>query len=121
MPNALDTYLSAVQKFQQCAAPIMENLVKAREAYEEALRASAEIRQILSSQDDSLGSVMTKLQDTVSVHLVRKNDPTKLIEISPADESGDALARQIQETEPNPKLADKKTETAAPKKRMWNV
>jgi hypothetical protein len=99
MPNALDAYLSAVQKFQECAAPILENLIKVREAYEEALQASAEIQQILTSQDDVLGSVMVKLRDTVSQHLVSRSEPKKLIPMFPRDgeEEVTALLRHVLE------------------------
>jgi hypothetical protein len=85
MPNALDAYLSAVERFRQCAAPILENLTKAREAYEEALQASTEIRKILTSKDDVLGSVMVKLRDTVSQQLVPKSEPKKVIPMFPGD------------------------------------
>ncbi len=108
MPNALDAYLSAVQKFQECAAPVLENLIKAREAYEKALQASAEIRQILTSHDDVLGSVMVKLRDTVSQHLVARGEPKKPIPMFPRDdEEVTALLRQV--LEEHSKLADDET------------
>jgi hypothetical protein len=98
MPNALDTYLTAVQKFQQFATASMDNLIKAREAYEGARGASSEIRQILSSQDDALGSVMTKLQESVSLNLVRRANPTKANEKPGGDELPD-LFLQLKELE----------------------
>jgi multidrug efflux pump subunit AcrA (membrane-fusion protein) len=110
MPNALDAYLSAVEKFQQCAAPVLENLTKAREAYEEALQASTEIRQILTSQDDVLGSVMVKLRDTVSQQLVRKSEPKKVIPMLPGDDAEEVVALLRQSLlEGQSKLADNET------------
>jgi len=106
MPNALDAYLSAVQEFQECAAPILENLVKAREAYEQALQASAEIRQILTSQDGALGSVMVKLRDAVSQHLVLKGDPKKLIQMLPRDDEAEVTALLRTFLEVQSKIAD---------------
>jgi len=121
MPNAMDTYVVAVQKFQECAAASMENLAKAREAYQEALKASAEIRRILTSQDDSLNSVMIKLQQTVTLHLVHKGDPAKPIEIS-LEEQLPALLRQIREAEPQKpdrKMEDKVAVTAKADRSPW--
>jgi hypothetical protein len=63
---------------------------------------------------------MTKLQETVSLHLVRKGDPTKRME-TPLEEDLPALLRQIQESASNNAGEKDKTEIlAAPqKKMMW--
>jgi len=121
MPNALDTYLSAIQKFQECATASMENLTKAREAYQQAVGASAEIRETLNSQGDTLDSLMTKLQDTVGLHLVRKGEPGKSIETQ-LEEDIPALLRRIQESEPtNAEDTNKPEVLSAPKKKIWQL
>jgi predicted RNase H-like HicB family nuclease len=128
MSNALDAYLAAVQNFQECATASMDNLVKAKEAYEGAVGASAEIRQILNLQGDTLDSVMTKLQEAVSVHLVRKGEATKVIE-TPLEKNIPELLRLVEESAPK-KASESAAENAdqegtrempAPKKKMWQL
>lgn len=68
----------------------------------------------MTSQDDSLNSVMTKLQQTVTLHLVHKSDPAKPIAMS-LEEQLPAPLRQIRETEPEKpdrKLEDEVAVTA---------
>ena len=43
-------------------------LIKTRAAYEEAMRASAEIRKILDAEEQNLRTLMTQLEEGLSVH-----------------------------------------------------
>src|SRR5947208_2385954 len=52
------------------------SLSKAREAYEEAIRASAELRRVLDTGDETLRTLMSEIEDTVNVHVV-KSTPDK--------------------------------------------
>jgi hypothetical protein len=90
MQNPMDIYTEAVEKFKEYSAASMDNLVKAREAYEDALRASEDIRKNLASHDESIKSVMSKLQEIVSEHLAGKAAPAQLIEFRNAEEGSGA-------------------------------
>lgn len=85
MQNAMDIYTEAVAKFKEYSAASMDNLVKARKAYEDALRASEEIRRNLASHDESIKSVMFQLQEIVGEHLADKAAAAKLIEFRTAE------------------------------------
>ena len=95
MSNTMDMYSEAVERFKEYSTASMDNLVKARQAYEEALQASEEIRKSLMSRDESIKSVMTQLQEIVGEHLAGKVAAPKLIEMPTEEESqnGDAPAK----------------------------
>jgi hypothetical protein len=118
MPNALDTYLTAVRKFEECASASTENLVKAQEAYEGAIAASAEIREILNSQTEALGSTVAKLKETMTFSLLAKNNAKKTID-NTVTENLPQLLRQIEESDSN--NGEHKDKLEAPKKRMWQL
>ena len=65
MKNAMDIYSEAVEKFKEYPGVSMDNLVKERKAYEDALRASGDRRKNLTSNDESVKSVMSQLQEIV--------------------------------------------------------
>jgi hypothetical protein len=118
MPNAMDVYSQAVEKFNQCVAACMDDLLNAREAYEEAFRASGEIRKTLTSGEESITSVMARLQDILGVPLADKG-ATKLVEMIDIEKELPALLRQIRETEPEKTDGKMKDEAPAiPKTRM---
>jgi hypothetical protein len=81
MSDAMEIYSGAVKNFHEFTTASIDNLVKARQSYEEALRASDEIRKTLASNDESIISVMTRLQQIVGLHVTRQADPAKLIEM----------------------------------------
>ena len=99
MPNAMDVYSQAVEKFNQCVTACMDDLLNAREAYEEAFRASGEIRKTLTSGEESITSVMARLRDILGAPLADKG-VTKLVEMIDIEKELPALLRQIRETEP---------------------
>jgi hypothetical protein len=87
MSDAMGLYSEAVKNFHQFTTASIDNLVKARQSYEEALRASDEIRKTLASNDESIISVMTRLQQIVGLHAAHQADPAKLIEMPNSEKS----------------------------------
>ena len=71
---AMKTYTEAVNEFTKNATAFIEQLpllTRARGAYEEAMRASAEMRKVLDAGEENLRSLMTQLEQGVNVHGVR--------------------------------------------------
>jgi len=61
----LETYTDAVNEFTRNATAFIEQLpllVKAWGAYEEAMRASAEMRKVLDAGEENLRALMTRLE-----------------------------------------------------------
>lgn len=88
-PVTLGAYTEAVKKFTKSASAFIEQLpllAAAREAYEEATRASAELRRVLDSGDENLKALMSHLEQMANIHLVSApvgkaasaNEPSKL-------------------------------------------
>jgi hypothetical protein len=76
-PVTLGAYTEAVNKFTRSASAFIEHLpllADARRAYEEATRASAELRRVLDAGDENLRALMSHLEQMANVHLV--NVPT---------------------------------------------
>jgi hypothetical protein len=71
-PSAnMKRYTGAVDEFTKNATVLIEQLPllsKARVAYEEAMRASAEIRKVLDTEEHKLRALMTELEQGLSVH-----------------------------------------------------
>ncbi|MGC1644895.1 MAG: hypothetical protein WA741_03630 [Candidatus Sulfotelmatobacter sp.] len=71
-PSAnMKRYTGAVDEFTKNATVLIEQLPllsKARVAYEEAMRASAEIRKVLDAEEHKLRTLMTELEQGLSVH-----------------------------------------------------
>lgn len=118
MPNAMDIYSQAVEKFNQCAATCMDNLLNAREAYREAFRASGEIRKTLTSGEASITSMMARLHEIVGSPLADK-EAANLVEMIDIEKELPALLLQIRETEPEKTDGKMKDEAPAiPNTRM---
>lgn len=69
MTEALADYEDAVREFSASAAEFLKQvplLHKAREAYERATIASAQIREILDKGDETLQRFMEQMQETIS-------------------------------------------------------
>jgi hypothetical protein len=69
----LGAYSDAVKKFTKSASAFIEQLpllAEAREAYEEATRASAELRRVLDAGDENLRTLMSHLEQMANIHLV---------------------------------------------------
>ena len=71
-PSAsMKAYTGAVDEFTKNANVLIEQLpllTKARAAYEEAMRASAEIRKVLDAEEQNLRTLMTQLEQGLKVH-----------------------------------------------------
>ena len=99
MPNALDIYSEAMERFNHQVAAYMDSLSEARKAYEEALRASGVIRKTLTSGDEAIKSAMARLQEVAGGHLADKGQGPKLFEM-PAQEEIPVPLHQFREIEP---------------------
>ena len=89
-PTTMATYTEAVSEFTRNANAFIEQLPllnKARDAYEQAMRASAELRQVLDTGEENLRSLMTQLEQVVNPTLdKRKPEPAKVESIRGSDE-----------------------------------
>ena len=89
-PPTMATYTEAVSEFTRNANAFIEQLPllnKARDAYEQAMRASAELRQVLDTGEENLRSLMTQLEQVVNPTLdKRKPEPAKVESIRGSDE-----------------------------------
>lgn len=71
MTTGLAAYEEAVKDFSASATEFLgciPLLTMAREAYERAIKASAELRKTLDSGDETLRNFMTQIQHAVSLH-----------------------------------------------------
>lgn len=72
LPASMATYSEAVDEFSKQATEFltyMPLLTKARDAYQRAMAVSAEVRSMLDAGDKTLQTLMTQLEEAVSVHL----------------------------------------------------
>ncbi len=68
--SSMTTYAEAVNQFTKSATAFLEHLpllAKARDAYEQAMRASTELRKVLDAGDEDLKTLMTQLEQGVNV------------------------------------------------------
>jgi hypothetical protein len=71
---SMKTYTGAVDDFSKNATMLIEQLpliAKARAAYETAMRANAEMRKVLDADEQKLRTLMTQLEQGLSVHSAR--------------------------------------------------
>jgi hypothetical protein len=94
--SSMTTYAEAVSQFTKNATAFLEHLpllAKARDAYEQAMKASAELRKVLDAGDENLKTLMTQLEQGVNVRGARpasdkKNpEPAKVEPIRSTHES----------------------------------
>jgi hypothetical protein len=70
----MQTYTEVIKEFTKTATAFMEQLpllTKARDAYEEAMRVSAEMRQVLNTHDEHLRTLMTQLEQRINLQELR--------------------------------------------------
>jgi hypothetical protein len=93
----MKTYTEAVAEFTKNATAFIEQLpllTKARGAYGEAMRASAEMRKVLDAGDENLRTLMTQLEQRVNLHEVKSTtdkkspEPAKVERMRGTDEGG---------------------------------
>jgi hypothetical protein len=106
-PLTLGAYTEAVTKFTKSASAFIEHLpllADARRAYEEASRASAELRRVLDAGDENLRALMAHLEQMANVHFlgapgaksgsdVRNTEPSKLGPVRVSEEGKGAVKR----------------------------
>lgn len=88
---SLKTYTNAVSEFTKTATAFIEQLPllsKARGAYEEAMRASAEMRKILDADEENLRTLMTRLEQAVNPAAEKKNPEAAKVERIRAEGGG---------------------------------
>jgi hypothetical protein len=92
----MTTYTEAVNEFTKNATAFIEQLpllTKARDSYEQAMRARAELREVLDAGEKNLRTLVTQLEQAVNVYGVKpapdkKNpQPAKVEAITGTDES----------------------------------
>ena len=98
--NTLATYKEAVLEFTENAQKFIECiplLTKSRDAYQQAMRASTELRSDLDAGDEHLVTLMSHLEQAVKVHLEeaapdrKKPEPVKVREIKAEGGSAHAV------------------------------
>jgi hypothetical protein len=98
----MTTYTEALNEFTKNATAFIEQLpllTKARDSYEQAMRAGAELRKILDTGQENLQTLMTQLEQAVNVHGVKsaldrkKPEPAKVEAIRGTDESSGGARR----------------------------
>jgi hypothetical protein len=95
LPASMTSYTEAVDEFSRHAAEFlacMPLLTKARDAYQRAMSVSAEVRSMLDTGDGTLRTLMTQLEDAVSVHLGNTSSEKKRpdsVKAEPAHEMND--------------------------------
>jgi hypothetical protein len=74
------TYAEAVSEFTKNATAcigFLPLISKARDGYEQAARASAELRKVLDAGEENLRTVMTQLEQAISVHVLKSTGESK--------------------------------------------
>jgi hypothetical protein len=81
------TYISAVEDFRKSATAFMQHvdlLSQARDAYQQAMTASADLRAVLDTGDDNLRTLMAQLEQALNLHMAKpaldrkKPEPVKV-------------------------------------------
>jgi hypothetical protein len=98
----MTAYTEALNEFTKNATAFIEQLpllTKARDSYEQAMRAGAELRKILDTGQENLKTLMTQLEQAVNIHGVRsgldrkKPELAKVEAIRGTDESSGGVRR----------------------------
>jgi hypothetical protein len=93
-------YTEAVNEFTRNATAFIEQLPllsKARDAYDQAMKASAELRKVLDTGEEDLRSLMTQLAQVLNGHVVKpfpdkkKPELAKVEAIRGSDESSNGV------------------------------
>jgi hypothetical protein len=101
-PATMTTYTEALNEFTKNATAFIEQLpllTKARDAYEQAIRAGAELRKVLDTGEENLQTLMTQLEQAVNVYGVKsaldrkRREPAKVEAIRGTDESSGGVRR----------------------------
>jgi hypothetical protein len=94
------TYIDAVEDFRKSATAFMQHvdlLAQARDAYQQAMTASAELRTVLDAGDENLRTLMSQLEQALNLHMAKpvldrkKPEPVKVDSIKTNGESTSAV------------------------------
>jgi len=86
VPTTSATYSAAMNEFTKSANALMEQLPllsKVGDAYEQAMKASAELRRELDAGDENIRSLMSSLEQALDAAPDRKKEPAKVGAIRP--------------------------------------
>jgi hypothetical protein len=98
----MKTYTEAVKEFTKNATAFIEQLpllTKAQGAYEEAMRASTEMRKVLDASDENLRTLMTQLEKRINLQEFKSAadkkppEPARVERMTGTDESGSRGSR----------------------------
>ena len=100
--STMTTYIGAVNEFTKNATAFIEQLpllTKARNAYEQATKASAELRKVLDAGEENLRTLMTQLEQGVSIQRInlapdKKNPEPARVERMRGTDQGEGRARR---------------------------
>ena len=100
--STMTTYIGGVNEFTKNATAFIEQLpllTKARDAYEQAMKASAELRKVLDVGEENLRTLMTQLEQGVSIQRVnlapdKKNPEPAKVERMKGTDQGEGRARR---------------------------
>ncbi len=97
-PPTMATYTEAMNEFTKNATAFIEQLpllAKARDSYEQAMRASSELRKVLDTGEENLRALMAQLEQVVTPasNDKKKPEPTKVEAIRGANESTGSVNR----------------------------
>jgi hypothetical protein len=79
-PATMTTYAEAVNEFTKNATAcigFLPLISKARDGYEQATRASEQLRKVLDVGEENLRTVMTQLEQAISVHVLKSAAESK--------------------------------------------
>src|SRR5580658_6024539 len=101
-PASVEAYTEALNEFRQNTNRFIEQLpllAKARDAYERAMKASGELRNLLDAGEESLRTLKTQLEEAVSIQAVKpapdrkRAEPAKVEAIRATNESTGSATR----------------------------
>lgn len=98
VPTTMATYSEAVDEFTKNANALLEQLPllsKARDAYEQAMKASAELRSELDAGDERLRSLMGHLEEALDATPDRKKPETAKVEVIGANNQSTRVNRFV--------------------------
>jgi flagellar biosynthesis chaperone FliJ len=90
------TYMDAVEEFRESATAFIQQLnllAQARDAYQQAMTASAELRAVLDTGDENLRTLMSQLDQALDLHTgkpaldKKRPEPAKVEAVKPNGES----------------------------------
>jgi hypothetical protein len=76
----MSTYVDAVEEFRESATAFIQHLnllAQAREAYQQAMTASAELRTVLDAGDENLRTLMSQLEQALDLHVSKPGADNK--------------------------------------------